>query len=103
LAQRVIVFSWTEVQGANAYIFTLFQQTQTDEREVYSATTNQTSYTFDNLRLLDRGTFVWRIEPVNIIRDEIEQRGNIGESKFVIDVPSLGPVQIENTGIMYGN
>jgi hypothetical protein len=40
---------------------------------------------------------------LNIRGSNIEQRGNIGESIFTIDVPSLSPVQVEDTGILYGN
>ncbi|MCL2805316.1 MAG: hypothetical protein FWD26_05195 [Treponema sp.] len=103
-SQRSIVFRWQAVQGANAYIFTLSQQTAGGRRQIIRTTINSgTSYTLNNLRLLDRGTFVWQVEPVNIRGNSIDQRGNIGERTLIIDIPAPGPVQIEDTGILYGN
>ena len=104
LAARAINFRWASVQGANAYIFTLYQRTQNERRQVIRETINSgTGYTLNNIRLLNRGTFVWSVEPVNTRGSQIEQRGNISESTFIIDIPILGPVQIDDTGILYGN
>ncbi|MCL2442758.1 MAG: hypothetical protein FWD13_04750 [Treponema sp.] len=102
---RAIVFNWNGVQGANAYILTLYQQTATGRRQVTRATiTSGTSYTLSDLRLLDRGTFIWQIEAVDMGRNNaIQRRGRVGESNFVIDFPAPRPVQIEDTGILYGN
>ncbi len=99
--QRSIVFSWSAVQGANAYIFTLFQQTTTGRRQILRQTINNgTSYTFTNLRLLERGNFPWQVEAVNTGRGgAIEHRGTIGESMFIIDFPSSAPLQIGNEEI----
>ena len=103
-SQRSIVFRWSQVQGANAYIFTFSQQNASGRRQIIRTTINNgTSYTINNMRLLDRGTFVWQVEPLNIRNSAIEQRGTIGESTFIIDVPSPSPIQIEDTGILYGN
>jgi len=103
-SQRTIVFNWSTVQGANAYIFTLYQQTTAGRRQIVSETINSTSYTFTDLRLLDRGTFVWQVEAVNSGRtNAIEQRGTAGESTFIIDFPSSAPLQIEGAGVLYGN
>jgi len=103
-SQRTIDFSWSAVQGANAYIFTLYQQTASGRRQIIGQTINRTSYTLTDLRLLDRGTFVWQVEAVNIGRaNAIEQRGAIGESTLIIDFPSSAPLQVEDTGILYGN
>ncbi|MCL2441425.1 MAG: hypothetical protein FWD14_06760 [Treponema sp.] len=103
--QRTIVFNWSPVQGANAYIFILYNQTDNGRLQVVRSTINRgASYTLDNLRMLDRGSFVWQVEPIRQGRgNAIEQRGMIGESSFVIDFPSPGPVHIEETGILYGN
>lgn len=104
-SQRRIVFNWQTVQGANAYIFALYQQTAVVRRLIIR-TEPQTgaSYTLDNLGLLDRGTFVWQVEAVNRGRGGvIEQRGRAGESTFILDFPPPAPVQVEETGILYGN
>ena len=103
--QRTIVFNWSEVPESNGYIFTLYQQDSTGRREIVRETINSgTSYTLTDLRLLDRGIFVWQVEAINIGRaNTIEQYGTAGESIFIIDFPSSAPLQIEDTGIMYGN
>jgi len=99
--QRSIVFSWSAVQGANAYIFTLFQQTTTGRRQILRQTINSgASYTLTNLSLLERGNFPWQVEAVNTGRGgAIEHRGAIGESMFIIDFPSSAPLQIGNEEI----
>ena len=102
--QRNIVFRWAAVPGANAYIFTLYEQTRSGRRQIIStAPENRTSWTLDNVSELDRGTFVWQVEALNRGRNNvIEQRGRIGENSFILDVPLPGPVRLEEPGILYG-
>jgi hypothetical protein len=102
---RNITFNWSAVRGANAYIFTLFQQTAEGRRQIIrTEPETRSSYTLNNLRLLDRGTFVWQVEAVSRGRGgAVEQRGRIGEFTFIMDFPSVGPIEIEETGILYGN
>ncbi|MCL2196635.1 MAG: hypothetical protein FWB77_03365 [Treponema sp.] len=102
-SNRNIVFRWAAVSGANAYIFVLYQQTSTGRRQVISAEINNgTSYTLTDLSLLDRGAFVWQVEAVNTARGVIQRRGRAAENTFIIDYPIPGSVQIEDTGILYG-
>jgi hypothetical protein len=103
--QRNIVFRWAAVQGANAYIFTLYQQTAAGRREIFRGPAeDRTTWTLDDLSVLDNGTFVWQVEAVNLGRNNaIEQRGRITDSTFVMDIPLPGPVMIEEAGILYGN
>jgi len=98
-----IVFRWSAVQGANAYIFTLYQQTSSGRRQILRSTESGASYTLTNLSLLDRGAFVWQVEAVNRRGSAVEQRGRVGEGVFVLDFHLPSPVQIEDTGILYGN
>jgi len=100
-----IIFSWSSVQGANAYIFTLNQQTSDGRQLLYRTTiNNDTQFTFDNLRMLDRGIFTWQIEAVRMGRGNIiERRGRVVETTFTIDFPYPGRVYIEDTGVLYGN
>jgi len=102
-SRRNIVFSWSAVQGANAYIFTLYQQTPSGRRQIIRTTESRTGYTLSDFSLLDRGTFVWQVEAVNQRDGVVEQRGRAGENIFVVDFPAPLPVQIEDTGILYGN
>jgi hypothetical protein len=102
---KTINFRWSAVRGANAYIFTLYQQTANGRRQILNTTINSgTRYTLDNLRLLDRGTFIWQVEAVRRGRGNvIEQHGRTADNNFIIDFPVPEPVQIEDAGILYGN
>jgi len=103
LSARTIIFRWTAVTGANAYVFSLSQQLPGSRRQIVNTTVTSTSYTLSGLNLLSRGTFVWQVQPVNNRGGITEQRGNLSTSTFIIDIPSPGPVQIEDTGVLYGN
>lgn len=102
---RNIVFRWSAVQGANAYIFTLYQQTANGRRQVVSTPPRSaTNYTIDDLRVLDRGTFIWTVEAVVTGRGgEIERRGTAAESTFVMNFRAPTTLEIEEAGILYGN
>jgi hypothetical protein len=99
-----IAFTWSAVPGANAYIFTLYQEIGNSRRQIIrTPPENRTYWTLENFSTLGRGTFVWQVEAVN--RNSaavIEQRGRVGESTFTLEVPSPGPVQLEDPGILYG-
>lgn len=104
LTGRSLTFRWSSSEGANAYTFTLFQITQENRKQIVRETINGNNvYTLNNLRLLSRGNFLMQVEPLNIRGGTIEQRGNIAESRFIIDVPAPEAVEIEDTGILYGN
>jgi len=105
LSQRNINFRWSPVRGANAYIFTLYEQTASGRRQILRSTINRgTRYTMDNLRALEKGTFVWQVEAVRMgRRNVIEQHGRTTDNIFTVNFPVPGPVEIEDTGILYGN
>jgi hypothetical protein len=100
-----IVFTWSATQGANAYIFTLYQVTAGGRRQIIRVPPeNRRSWTLENVAALDRGTFIWQVEAVNMnSAGTIERRGNIGENSFIIDIPRSGNVQMENPGTLYGD
>jgi hypothetical protein len=102
-AQRNIAFRWQAVQGANAYIFTLYQQTDSGRRLIIRRPAeDRTSWTMDDLSVLDNGTLVWQVEAVNLGRNSaIEQHGRILENTFIVDIPLPGPVQLEDKGVFY--
>jgi hypothetical protein len=52
--------------------------------------------------LLERGTFIWQVEPVNFNDCEITKRGNIQESTFVINIPAPTAVTPQEPGRLYG-
>jgi hypothetical protein len=102
---RNIVFEWRTVNGANAYIFTLYQQTETGRRQIAATDpVAQTRYVLDNLSVLENGTFIWQVEALHIgSNGDIEQHGRPAEYSFVLDFPRPEPVQVEDLGILYGN
>jgi hypothetical protein len=91
-----IVFTWSAVPGADAYIFTLFQDTDNGRRQIIRIPPgNRRSRTLENLEALGDGTFFWQVEAVNISSSgTVERRGRIGENSFVIDIPRSGMVEI---------
>jgi hypothetical protein len=99
-----IVFSWSAVPGANAYILTLYQDIAGGRRQIIRVPPgNRRSWTLENLVTLGRGTFIWQVEAVNInSAGVIEERGRIVENSFVIDIPRSGQVEIEDPGTNYG-
>jgi hypothetical protein len=102
--QSAIVFSWAAVQGANAYILTLYEEGDNGRRRIISRPPeNATRWTLDNLSTLGRGNFSWQIEAVNRGSEgAVEQRGRIGEGSFIIDIPRPGRVEMEDPGTLYG-
>jgi hypothetical protein len=89
-----IVFTWSAVQGANAYIFTLYKVTESERRQIIRVPPgNRRNWTLENIETLGEGTFIWQVEAVNV-SSGAERRGRIAENSFVIDVPRSGMVQI---------
>ena len=101
--QRRLDFSWQAVRGANAYIFTIFQQTPQGRRQVFQTQPlNVLSFQFENLRILDRGTFIWQVEAVNRRPNgTFIQRGNPAESSFFMDIVFQNTIQVEGTGVIF--
>ena len=93
--QRQIIFSWSDVPGANAYIITIFEERDGTRRQITTNTVfERTIWAFSNLNLLSQGSFVWQIEAVNTNQSGVvEQRGELGENTFYIDFTP--PSQIE--------
>jgi len=102
-ARRTIVFRWAAVPGANAYIFTLYEQTASGRRQIDRVTVTSPTWTLENIGALGRGAFVWQIEAVNRNPDgEIARRGTTGENTFTMDIPLPSPVQVDIPGVLYG-
>jgi hypothetical protein len=99
-----IVFRWDAVPGANAYIFTLFQQTASGRRQIIrTAPQPQTFWTLEDRSLLSRGTFDWQVEAVYLAAGgRVERWGETGENSFVLDIP-VPTLRVQEPGILYGN
>ncbi|MDR2143217.1 MAG: FecR family protein [Treponema sp.] len=104
MESRTIVFRWNPVAGADAYVFTLFQETGPGVRQpVISTEGPETSYTLEDLSLLDLGRFVWQVEAVNRGSDgSAGRRGTPGENLFIVDIPQPGTPQVREPGVLYG-
>ena len=100
--QRNIVFSWSAIQGANAYIVTISQQNPR-WRYVTSVTVTGTRWTLADISILERGTFVWQVEAITRNENgEITRRGQPGRNTFTMDIPPPNPVQKLDPGVLYG-
>ena len=97
LKKANINFSWSAVREANGYILTIYKEANGERTQIMQmGPENRTSWSTD-IKTLGRGNFIWRIEAVNVGRSNvIEQHGNPAESRFVVDIPRAGPVQIIN-------
>jgi hypothetical protein len=103
--QRNITFSWSAVSGANSYLFVLVHEADGEERRrlLEADTENDISYTLENMNLLERGEFTWRVEAITKTDDGfIEQRGELGENRLTVDLPEIPRSQPGETGILYG-
>ena len=97
-AQRSISFSWQAVQGANAYILTIFRETEGGgRRQIYrTQPLSYTGYSLEDLRILDNGNFIWQVEAVSRrAGGAIDRRGNTAESMFIMDIILPGAIQVE--------
>jgi hypothetical protein len=101
---RTIVFSWNPVEGADAYVFSLFQETGAGQRRsVIKSEASETSYTLEDLSLLERGRFVWQVEAVNRGTDGSGgRRGSPGENLFTVDIPQPNIPRGRDPGALYG-
>ena len=98
---RNIVFAWSPVEGANRYIITVLREGEGEA--LAEAGTEELSWTLEDLRVLGRGNFVWRLEAVFQGSDGfVEQRGRPAESRFTLNVPQPGRLQPGETGTLYG-
>jgi hypothetical protein len=104
LESRTVVFSWNPVAGADAYIFTLFRETGSGERvSVVSFESPETSYTLEDLSLLDTGRFAWRVEAVGRgVDGTTGRRGTPEENLFTVDIPQPVRIRAQDPGIFYG-
>jgi len=101
--QRSIVFRWAAVQGANAYVLTLYEQIANGRRQINTVTVPNPTWTLEDISVLKRGTFVWQVEAVSRnASGEPIRRGTPGENAFTMDIPLPSPVQMDNPGVLYG-
>jgi len=102
--KREISFNWSQVEGATSYILTIMREADSKRYPIFqSELLEQQDYTFEDLGIFDlNGEYIWQVEAVHVNSEGIiEQRGRLGESNFMMDVPPPR-VQTGDTGILYG-
>ena len=100
-----IVFSWNDVEGANGYILTIYDE-QDGIRSIVQVTQvlKESRYTLQDIRTLGRGTFFWQVEAVYAANNgSIERHGELFPNKLIIDVPFPTRIRAGDSGILYGN
>jgi hypothetical protein len=91
-----IVFSWDEAPEIPEYTFFLHDE---DQRQILSRTVSRPSYVLEDLGVLGRGVFIWRVEggsgpgPGRILSPE---------RRFRIDIPAVKQAQFRDIGTLYG-
>jgi len=103
-ARRNISFSWDAVEGANTYILTIYQQAGGRRWQTFQTPMlTRTGYLLEDLRFLDRGTFIWHVEAINRGQGGIiEQRGTQAESSFTLEIILPGRIQLDGANVMQG-
>jgi hypothetical protein len=97
-----LTFRWNEVEGANAYIFSL-SGGDPPRLLITGLVENRTSFVLEDLTLLDQDIYLWQVEAVYQNRNGIlEQRGIIEQHPFSIDVQRSTNLQTRSQGKLYG-
>jgi hypothetical protein len=103
LESRNLVFTWEPVAGADAYVFSLFRESGSGLQPVFSAEGPESSYTLEDLSLLDQGSFVWRVEALSReAGGKVTRGGSPGENRFTVDIPQPGTPWARTPGVLYG-
>jgi len=86
-AQKKLRFNWSEAPGANAYIFSLYQQTAAGRRLITRTTIEyRTGWVLENINVLSRGTFIWQVEAIVKGRSgAIDRRGKTADNAFIVE------------------
>ncbi|MDR0301973.1 MAG: hypothetical protein LBI04_06650 [Treponema sp.] len=106
---RSVDFHWDKTEGANGYILTIFQnavQNSGASRKTVLQTPilTETGYLVEDIRLLGRGDFFWQVEALYVMdNDFIEQRGQLRENSFIVDIQPPAQIKTIDSGVLYGN
>jgi len=100
---KMISFRWNPVEGANAYIFSLFRETDPPTLLITAPPDAVYIYDLQNLSILNQGNYLWQVEAVYLNESGvIEQRGKIEQHRFTIDIQHSSDFQTRSQGTMYG-
>ena len=100
---RNITFRWSDTDGVNAYIFSLFQDGDPPKLVITAPLQTEVSYVLENLSLLNEGDYLWQVEGVYLDRNGlIEQRGRTEQYPFTIEIQRSSDLQTNSQGVLYG-
>lgn len=96
-----ITFSWSAVEPAKDYILSI---KDSENREVFANTVQNTNFTLEDLTMLSKDTFIWSVRAVafNQQRTEIIRDGKPSQGKFTISFTVTDGVRRKDTGDLYG-
>ena len=87
MAERKITFKWEQVPDANAYIFSLYGNSDKQNLLAVSSPSPSTSFELTDLAVLNMDGYFWQVEAVLVSRNgTIERRGVIQQRSFVVDI-----------------
>ena len=102
-ADRKIVFEWKQVPEANAYIFSLYGNTDKQDLLFSSSPIPETSFELTDLVILNMDKYFWQVEAVMVSRNgTIERRGIIQQQLFMIDIQRSDGLRTVNPRTTYG-
>ncbi|MDR1390080.1 MAG: hypothetical protein LBJ31_08920 [Treponema sp.] len=93
--QPFIAFSWQELEGIAEYTFILLDR---NGRQILSRTVSRPFYTLDDLSVLGRGDFAWRVEADS----RTGRKFLSSEYRFHIDIPAVKQSHLQDIGTLYG-
>ncbi len=100
LRKGYIDFSWDKVANADEYHFVLYDQNNEIVWETMLG--NASNVHFDQISLLDRGTFTWTVEARRQLPNKTVQKGIVATSTFTIDIGQQIIPQDKTTEGQYG-
>ena len=101
--ERKIVFEWDRVPDANAYIFSLYGNSDKHDLLVFSPPSPETTFELTDLSLLNMDDYSWQVEAVLVSRNgSIERRGVVRQQSFEVYIQRSNTLQLKNQGTTYG-
>ncbi|MBN1647228.1 MAG: hypothetical protein JW874_04275 [Spirochaetales bacterium] len=98
-----IHFSWEAVAGATDYRFAIFRTDNMKDPVFQAERISKTSYTLDDLSVLDKGEFVWTVSAeARNIKGVLIQPGKEAKRNFIIDLPLLEKPDVKSGDKFYG-
>ncbi|MDR0390049.1 MAG: hypothetical protein LBH73_08255 [Spirochaetaceae bacterium] len=90
-----ITFNWSALDEAADYTFMLFAE---DGRRLVNVTVSHPPYILEDLSILARGAFTWRVQ-ANLENGASSPQA---EHKFIVDIPAVRQSRLQDMGTVYG-